>query len=203
MSGHSQRTSQTLLRTIAKPSVPWSYTAHLKQQYIARKTEALGTHTQPYEGLPLPSEVPPAPKVELPKFMLLQVNRPNATAVPLFLQGFVPNLNTSAAPIEPRKAPEEAVEVEETAVASPPGNTVAGTGKQKGKPLPFHKGGGPGKRVMPLIQSKSLLQLQHQRLTSSSVHDVMASDETPLPARGYDEMVEDKRVRAGAVVSNW
>ncbi len=165
--------------------MPWSYAAAVKTQYLKRAEERALALLNEFEPLPPPSKVKAESPYTGPKFMFAFVDRP-ATAVPQYFAGF--NATKFITPLQPREGVLLADSVKASASAA---STSGMNPKTKGKPLLFTKGA--GNKVLPIIQRNTMEQLRRQPATIASIHDVMASDETPLAARGYAQMEADMK----------
>ena len=195
--------------------MPWGYAAHLKSIYIANKEQdILANPPPPPESLPLPSRVR-ADHVdnEIPKYMRFRSTMDNPLDIPKFLEGVDSTGGASsrqrrtAAPLGPRKVPDDEEEDDgddgDTTMAVRRGGAfgVRGAVKgQPGRPFPLGKDTDGLGRAVPRgktdgYKSKSLQQLRKEKATSSSVYDVLASDDKPLAARQYEKVKEEQRVR--------
>jgi hypothetical protein len=194
--GTSSFTSPSVMQTLTLRPLPWSYSAAVKEKYIKRLEERTLSTLHEYEPLPVPSKVKPVSPHTGPKFMHAYLNRPEAAATaPQYFAGF--EAAKYVAPLQPREGMAPGVGMG-TARSAQGGPAAAvghpGGAKTKGKPLMFSKGA--GNKVLPIIQRNTMEQLRQKPATIASIHDVMASDETPLAARGYTQLEAEKKVSA-------
>lgn len=169
----------------------------MKRMYFRRKGAEAAAAPKPERKMMLPSEARALKKdASLPRYMRFHAATKSLVKLPSFITG----VKAADAVLEPRKAESSGSEPEDAKDLSPRrrewlrrqrardrlrANEDAFSNKSK------HKAG--RQNDVRKLNKKSVQQLRHQRATNSDAYTVLADKESPLAARRFREMEEERR----------